>query len=510
MHLQQTARRGGAVRENRHTCQQRMDKQRAHEAQQADIGRYHNNMQLFYANAKSDARVDTLRRQRRIQQQNQELATAHMLTAQARMGEERQLLAQQDAALARALTERKSKQMTAEVRARRVCEGSEEIQQLKASLKAAQMNKVRSTQIVQKQLLTQEEDRRSAQMDAQMEADRRRALHYAQREAEAAHEQEMLQRADLLGQINERERKKRAAYLEYVREKEMVDEVVRGIEDDDALKLANHLAKQKELQANIKNYLEERRAWREQEVARDEEELQKIRDYQRQQSARLAELQRQKREVANFNDARLDKITAEIEQKKKAEAEMQQLLDELYQEEAEAKALEEQERAEQRRQQMKTDMIQANEFMKRLKAERAVEAKREEAAFRDQMMAKFAADKRLEQMNAARRRREMVAYKAEVDKLVAERRRLYEQALEEELADRRRQEQVSAEDQAIVERERQRLLREYATELGDYLPKGVFRDRDDYEHVVGAPLEQSSMDDGASHGKKYSNMFRGK
>ena len=60
------------------------------------------------ANAASDERVETLRRQRRIQQQNQEVATAHLLESQARAQEERRLLVEQDAALATALQQRKN------------------------------------------------------------------------------------------------------------------------------------------------------------------------------------------------------------------------------------------------------------------------------------------------------------------------------------------------------------------------------------------------------------------
>jgi hypothetical protein len=99
------------------------------------------------ANAASDERVETLRRQRRIQQQNQEVATAHLLESQARAQEERRLLVEQDAALASALQQRKNAKVVEQSHAKRVCDESEELQQLKTALKAAQMNRVRSTQV---------------------------------------------------------------------------------------------------------------------------------------------------------------------------------------------------------------------------------------------------------------------------------------------------------------------------------------------------------------------------
>lgn len=63
-----------------------------------------------------------------------------------------------------------------------------------------------------------------------------------------------------------------------------------------------------------------------------------------------------------------------------------------------------------------------------LQAERAAQLQREEDAFRDKMMAKFADDDRLEQLNAQKRRLKIQDHKREVDRLLEEKRAMYEAA----------------------------------------------------------------------------------
>lgn len=52
--------------------------------------------------------------------------------------------------------------------------------------------------------------------------------------------------------------------------------------------------------------------------------------------------------------------------------------------------------------------------------------KEEEEAFRKMMMAKFAEDDRIEQMNAQKRRMKQLEHKREVEKLIEDRRRQHE------------------------------------------------------------------------------------
>jgi len=97
------------------------------------------------------------------------------------------------------------------------------------------------------------------------------------------------------------------------------------------------------------------------------------------------------------------------------------------------------------------------------------------------MLAKFAEDDRIEQMNAQRRRMKQQEHKRAVESLIEERRRQHEMDKERERQERIELERMEAFKRQIVEEERQRLLQEHAAKLLGYLPKGVIRDGQDLE-----------------------------
>lgn len=448
----------------------------------------------------SDARVDNMRRLRRFQQQNAELSQAYQLEQQLKEKEQRKMLADQDQQLAAAMSHLKSEELAREQQHRRICDESEELTELRARLKAAHMNKARATQLTEKAIIDANHKERNARMESEMEADRQAALALEQAELERRQLINMQSRAVLQGQMAERELAKQLAYEQFLKEKAVIDSIVASIEADDAAKMQMQLSKQRELQENIRTYLEERALWRAEEKKRAEYELTKIHEYQKLQEARHEELMRQKRQRVDLQDRVLEKITAEIEAKKREEEEMQKLLYELYQEEAESKALAEIRAREAKINAMRREMIDANEYQKAFKQQRRMNQQREEDEFRAKMMDKFAEDKRLEQMNQDRRRREMVEYKNEVEQIINERKALYEQSVEHELAARRAEQEEMEYKLQVVERERQRLLEEYARDLRDYLPKGVFRTEADYEKVFdrkptpgNIPLQKSQI-----------------
>lgn len=393
------------------------------------------------------------------------------------------MLADQDQQLAAAMAHIKSEEIAREQNHRRICDESEELSSLRALLKAAEMNKARATQLTEKQMIAQNDRERIRHMDREMELDRQAGLALEAADLERRQLINMQSRNVLQGQMAERERAKQLAYEQFLKEKAVIDNIVQSIEQDDQAKMAMQLAKQKELQENIRTYLEERAAWRAEEKKRAEYELRKIHEFQALQEARHQELQRQKQNKVDRQDRMLEKITAEIEAKKREEDEMQKLLYELYQEEAESKALAEIKAREAKINAMRREMIESNEYQKAFKAQKRLTQAREEEDFRSKMLAKFAEDKRIESMNQARRQREIQEYKNEVEQIIQERKAIYEQAVEAELAARRVAQEEMEYKLAVVEAERQRLLSAYAKDLKDYLPKGVFRTDEDYEKV---------------------------
>lgn len=123
-----------------------------------------------------------------------------------------------------------------------------------------------------------------------------------------------------------------------------------------------------------------------------------------------------------------------------------------------------------------------------------LEAEREEEeACRLQLMAKFAEDDRIEQLNAHKRRMKQQEHKRSVEALLEERREKVRAEKEKEHNNQMREKQVALNRAKIVEEERQQLLEKHVKNLLGYLPKGVLRDTDDIERF-GAPssVEPSS------------------
>merc|ERR1712146_255807 len=108
----------------------------------------------------------------------------------------------------------------------------------------------------------------------------------------------------------------------------------------------------------------------------------------------------------------------------------------------------------------------------------------EEEQFRDAMLQKFAEEDKLEQMSAQRRRMKQAEHKREVERLMEERRKAYEEQRMQEAAEREIEERAERFRQEIIERERQRLLEEHLPHLNGNVPKGVLQKEEDMVYLA--------------------------
>lgn len=120
---------------------------------------------------------------------------------------------------------------------------------------------------------------------------------------------------------------------------------------------------------------------------------------------------------------------------------------------------------------------------------RQVAEKEEEERIRQQMLDKFAADDRIEQMNAQKRRMKQAEHKRSVEHMLEQRRLQLSQEKQKELDERVLNEKLEAYRRQIIEEERVKLLREHAAKLLGYLPKGVIRDSKDLD-ALGNDFKQ--------------------
>jgi hypothetical protein len=131
------------------------------------------------------------------------------------------------------------------------------------------------------------------------------------------------------------------------------------------------------------------------------------------------------------------------------------------------------------REEMKRAYVSQMDMQERKRAA----ALEEEDKIRNELLAKFAEDDRLEQLNDQRRRLKIEQHKREAQRLIDLRREQFEQARNAERDEEERLRGEEGHRQAIIEEERQKLLQEYAVPLRDFLPKGTLECADDYNMV---------------------------
>ena len=448
-----------------------------------ELSSYHNSNRILATSAEAEERANHLRKVRRIQQQNAEWKMQYELDNAEAEKERRDILRAQDEVLAATMLREEGERAATENERRRVCEGSEEIAALTEKLAAAQMNAARHQQLISRQQTLQEEKEKEAEHERKQQKEREE--HAVLMAAEAERQQQLAnERAAVLKQqCEEKEQAKVTAYEQFMREKHMIEGIVAQIAREDEAKREKKRQSQEELQLVIKKYLQQRAEWRALQERKAKAEMAAIDAYTREMEARQLQ-QKEKQKAKNERDDLIyAAISAEMQRKEKEREEMERMLAELYTEQKEREMMDEVERQTERARRMREEMKRENELAmerKRLAKERA---KEDEARLQQAMVEQLERDREYEAASRDKRARMKRAYQQEIADMLTHKQRLAaeEAAREEEKAERKRvQKQHELE---IVEKERERLLLSLATQLHQYLPKGVYRDEKELERI---------------------------
>jgi len=457
-------------------------KRREHEAVRMEMDKYYAEQRAYDQSAGDPLRDDIKRMGRQAKERQQE---AQMLDAmyQAERNNELALLrAEEEERLATVLARRQHEVERSQREVQQLREQSEELRALAEKIRTARVNKERAEQLRDNaQLKAQQQEydttfnlyvQRSEAAAAAQEAEalaKRKAMAIKAREVL---EEQMAERQDLL----------KIAEEQAIRERAMVDQVVARIAEENNAEATLRAAKVQETKAFIAQFLEQQEAARRAREARDKAEEQKRLDHWTMVREREAEEAARKAERKAEADRLYEKVRVEMEAANRAREEEEDLINLLRQEEAEAKRRADEEEAKRKAEQMRREMQLANEYQMRLKAQREAQLKADEEAFKATMMARFAEEDRIEQMNAQKRRMRQLEHAREVQRMVDDRRRLYQEQKAREEAEIAAQSAEEARKQVILEAERQKLLAE-AAELKDYLPRGVLRDQADIDYI---------------------------
>ena len=374
---------------------------------------------------------------------------------------------------ASALEKRKAEQRRKETETARICGESEELKALENKLKIAYVNKERAAQHEEKLEKEIRERARERAMEAKMETDRLFKESEENIKGSTSQEAQRLQQAALKEQILERERRALLAEEEAKRDKDLVEEVVMKIRNEDR---KDYEEKQRRKVAS-KKLLEQYEAQRLLEVAqkkkKEEEDEKDILKYAESVSKRDAELKR-KQDLKKERDAEnFRRIVKETERQREADEEMQQLRDILWEEEMEAARRREDDARKERQLKLKGDMKVANELQLRAKQEQALKDQQAEDQLVEMMNKKFASDEKQDEESRDAKRQQKLAYIDAVEQQKIERARLYDLAKKAELDETSGDQAADDYKAKVIKEARRRLLEQHAKNLDGFLPKGT-------------------------------------
>ena len=393
----------------------------------------------------------------------------------------RELSNSQNGAIAVELDREKNDEERRAREIQRICEDAPELRDLERALKIAYMNKDRAAQHQEKLLLQEAEDRRMAALEKHMEYDRQNAI---EKDAAKIAERQKLfeeQRIVLQHQIREREEALEEAKQQAELDKQMVNEIVARINEEDERDWRERKKRQQEAAAMVKAYEEQRKVEVAQRRAAEQAEEERIAEYNRYMESRNAGVAAKKQAKKDEEDRILARIVEETEARRREEEEFNSLRDMLWEEELEAKKRELDETKRRNARKMKEEMMRANEQMLRNKAEVRREEAMAEARMVELMRRKFAEDEEREREEARRRREAKMKHMTLIEKQRMDRKSMYDaekQAEAEEAAAAIEREEYR---QRVIREARKRLLEEHAAKLDGYMPTGAFSNTEELE-----------------------------
>jgi len=366
---------------------------------------------------------------------------------------------------------------------RQVRENSLELRELETKLRDAYTAKELKAQMAERQAKQYDEALRDAEITNRMKLETERAVELDKKKEEERYADQIRYQQDLERQMEEIEKKKQEAYEEFLKEKLMVDEVVRKLHEEDQRETEEKMQKVASMKNFIDEFVKAREKWKQQEREKMEEENKRIARFALEQREREAAQLAFKKEALDRGAKLLQELTQKMMAEQDAREEMETAILDLAEEEKELEARKKEREEFEKRVRERLSMQRAYRDAMETKVAKDNAEREEEEEMRKIMMAKFAEDDRIEQMNAQKRRLKQQEHKRAVEKMIMERRARHEKDKAEEMAAYQAHVDMEKERLAIVEEERQKLIQKHAEKLLGFLPRGVLRDQMDVERL---------------------------
>jgi hypothetical protein len=356
---------------------------------------------------------------------------------------------------------------------------SPELRDLEAKLNLAYVNKERDMQKREKRL---KEERKRMEEEAMSKKLLKDYEDFKKEEADKkVHEFYVSKNysLELDHQLNELEQRKIRESEQVTKDKEAIDKIVKKILDEDEKQRKYEIEKKKEFQKGIEEFIQNKQLQKEEEEYILMKEEENINEYNKKKEERKGKYDELRRIRENNKNIIYKKLADEIERNEKEKEMVNQIRIELYEEK---QAEIEQRKADllfQKKIRQRIELIESFQEQILYKKKKLQEEHEVEKLYKQQI-AKQAEDyKKLELMNEQKRRMKKLEYAREMERLIKERDLYIANKKKQEEEETHKLEELEKLRLEVVEAERQRLLKEHATQLVGYLPKGVIRDEND-------------------------------
>ena len=403
---------------------------------------------------------------------------------------------EQNAKLSYNLSKRNAERERTEREIQRMCDSSEELKELERKLNIAYVNKERAAQYQEGRVMKQLEMAREAAIDDQMEYSRQLSLKMDMDKESNRRTAMYKQKSVLQKQIMDRQVLAVEARAEAKRDKEMIEDIVLKINEQDRLEVEERNSKKEETRRVVKFFQGERE--RKKEMLLDEERQAdaEIKSYYDKLARRMKAEEDSKKAADEEKKRRWAKVVAETAGMNKNKEEFNVLRDMLWEEELEAKRISDDKARVLKKEEDKKVMMFENR--KQLEAKRVMIQTMEEEEDRlvKIMLRKFERDEEEENAKQARREESKQSYIKNIQGQREDRAKLYELEKEKELEERDYLGEMEEYRLRVVAEARKRLLLQHADKLKGFLPKGAIRNEEEYAVVRSGGYGNESNRDG--------------
>ena len=377
---------------------------------------------------------------------------------------------------------------------------SNEIKEVKDAIEHAKLNKILSRQMNQNLLLRKQKLIKEAEEEElilkEIENEKRRNEEENERK-----KKEFLKNREInLQQIRDRKYEQEQAEKEYERDKKLVDDIVKKMQEEDIAARKEDLRKKEINKLFMQNAYKERDLLKQKELEEDKKQEEEIKKYHESVAQREKNVAQKKNDIQKQKDKIFNKLCEE-EAKRKAEQDYwDNVRSELHMEQDLKKTKLKQKEEQERIQKMKDDVINSALKQMQFKEMQKKQEENNDAIYREKLLEKYAQDEQLEKEKQQKQRQQLIDIQAAIKKQREEKYLQYQKQKEKELDEYNKLKQEEEAKKYIIEQEKLRLLQENEDLLKKYYPTGYYKVKDSLKNI---PKPSTST----RHDVIYNNIF---